>query len=90
MAKGFDSIREFAESKNYSIGIPYGIGCGLGGANWVFVTEIIRDVFAYSSVVDIKICRNKKEDGSKSTYIENGVKLVYKQKSFIPDKNNTD
>lgn len=32
-------------SMNYSIAIPYGIGCGLGGGEWLVVSDIIERVF---------------------------------------------
>jgi len=52
----FLSLRE--QSKligKYTIAIPYGIGCGLGGASWNDVCKIINKVFKSDnrSIVDI-------------------------------------
>ena len=33
-----------------SIAIPYGIGCGLAGGNWLTVKRILSEVFADSNV----------------------------------------
>lgn len=54
--QAFLSLRE--QSKlidKYTIAIPYGIGCGLGGANWDDVYKIIEKVFKNDerSIVDI-------------------------------------
>lgn len=38
------------------IGIPYGMGCGLGGGNWKIVEAIIRNVFEYDPT-EILICK---------------------------------
>lgn len=40
------NLKNFATMFNYSIAIPYGIGCGLGGGNWDEVDAIITKVFA--------------------------------------------
>lgn len=38
------------------IGIPYGVGCGLGGGNWRIIQTMIEEVFAdYPS--DVLICK---------------------------------
>jgi len=54
--QAFLSLRE--QSKlidKFTIAIPYGIGCGLGGANWNDVYKIIEKVFKNDeySIVDI-------------------------------------
>ncbi|MCC3379182.1 Appr-1-p processing protein [Paenibacillus farraposensis] len=38
-------LREYALEKYFNIAIPYGIGCGLGGGSWNFVSGMIEDIF---------------------------------------------
>ena len=39
-------VRDFSEGGRWSIAIPYGIGCGLGGGDWENeVLPMIKDVF---------------------------------------------
>ena len=48
MLNGLERIKkEFCNSKisDAVIGIPYGIGCGLGGGEWKIVDKIINKVF---------------------------------------------
>lgn len=40
---GFHSIKEYSAKFGFSIAIPYGIGCGLGGGDWSKVEEIIYE-----------------------------------------------
>lgn len=52
----YDALKEglqLIKSKNKSIAIPYGMGCGLGGGNWDTVYDIINDVFGDSDSVKI-------------------------------------
>ena len=53
----FEAVRKYCHT-NYpdgcTIGIPYKIGCGLGGGNWEIVEAIIRKNFA-SSNIDVEI-----------------------------------
>lgn len=51
-----DALRHLRDSSYYiyevkSIAIPYGIGCGLGGADWDDVYEIIKLIFERSSIL---------------------------------------
>lgn len=53
----YDALREamtrvcaFAKETSMSIAIPYGIGCGLAGGNWLTVKRILSEVFADSNV----------------------------------------
>ena len=39
-----------------SLGLPYGLGCGLAGGNWKIVYEIIKDVFTPSKIT-VYICK---------------------------------
>lgn len=41
-----EHLAEFAIMKQYSVAMPYGIGCGPGsGGNWEKIKRIIKDVF---------------------------------------------
>lgn len=41
LKSAFNDLRDYALEHNYSIAIPYKIGCGLGGGDWDIVSEII-------------------------------------------------
>lgn len=41
-----------------TLGLPYGLGCGLAGGDWKIVYEIIRDVFTPSDIL-VKIYQYK-------------------------------
>ena len=46
LEEAFVNCRNFAEVCDYSIAIPFGIGCGYGGADWITeVRPMIEDVF---------------------------------------------
>ena len=46
LEKAFVDCKNFAEVCSYSIAIPFGIGCGLGGADWdTEVRPMIERVF---------------------------------------------
>lgn len=42
----FDKIKNAFAGKNYTIGFPYGIGCGLAGGDWGVVSRMIEETFA--------------------------------------------
>ena len=46
MRKGFKTIANGCKQFDISLAIPYGIGCGLGGANWEIVSQIIVEELA--------------------------------------------
>ena len=46
LTEGFESLAEYAQKNNYTIAMPYGIGCGLANGDWNKVTEIIESVFS--------------------------------------------
>lgn len=56
LRKGLKTVCWFAKLKNYSVAIPFGIGCGLGGGDWDVVYKIICDVFSDTNV-DVAIYR---------------------------------
>lgn len=53
---GLAKIAKKLDNTNFVLGIPYGIGCGLGGGNWNIVKTIIDEAFKNSSV-KVVICR---------------------------------
>lgn len=60
----YDSVREcFLDIKSklptehsYTLGIPYGYGCGLAGGDWNIVSQIIYDVFG-DAKFNVLICK---------------------------------
>lgn len=46
-----------AHSSTLTLGIPYGIGCGLGGGSWKIVTAMLEDLFENNDCVNCIICR---------------------------------
>lgn len=48
--KAIAEIKEIAWEHDFSIAIPYGIGCGLAGGSWDIISNIIDKYFEYSSV----------------------------------------
>lgn len=42
--KGFLRIRELAEKEKLSIYVPYKIGCGLAGGDWLIIKNILEQV----------------------------------------------
>ena len=42
---GFNIVKKFAEEYNFSVGIPYGIGCGLAGGIGVLLKKLSLIVF---------------------------------------------
>ena len=50
LANGLSTVKLFAQEKNMSVAIPYGIGCGLGGGSWSVVKDIIKMCFSDSGV----------------------------------------
>lgn len=55
LMNGFIRVFEYAESQGYSIAIPYGIGCGLGGGDWETVLLLLKDVLEYYPTLNIYI-----------------------------------
>ena len=55
LSSGLETVRQYAETRGFSVGIPHGIGCGLGGGDWSIVSAIIRDVFKYSPNLDVRV-----------------------------------
>ncbi len=55
LGNGFETIRKTSEIKRYSVAIPSGIGCGLGGGDWPYVLQIIEDCFNRSPLIEVSI-----------------------------------
>ena len=54
LKSGLEYIKENASLNNYSIAIPYGIGCGLANGDWKNVLDMIEEVFLdFKNVVRI-------------------------------------
>lgn len=49
----FQTLNDFAKEHKYTIAMPYKIACGLGGANWDEVYNMIEDIFE----VDVELWR---------------------------------
>lgn len=55
MKYALERIREFAKNNNYTIAMPYGIGCGIANGDWNKVYKIIEKVFEDYSVTLYKL-----------------------------------
>jgi O-acetyl-ADP-ribose deacetylase (regulator of RNase III) len=58
LMNGIMWVLEYAESQGYSVAIPYGIGCGLGGGVWDIVILLLKDILVYYPDVDVYIYKN--------------------------------
>jgi len=45
-----ETVERFASHNNFSVAIPYKIGCGLAGGDWKIVEKMIKDIFEKSTV----------------------------------------
>lgn len=52
-----DDLLKANSNRVVTIGVPYGIGCGLGGGSWRIVTAIIESIFLGNPNFKIVICR---------------------------------
>lgn len=41
------------------IGVPYGIGCGLGGGSWTVISAILKDIFERDEKIKLTIFEKK-------------------------------
>jgi hypothetical protein len=56
LADGLNIVHKFAKENaggKLSVSIPHGIGCGLGGGDWIVVKEIIEKIFNDEVVCEI-------------------------------------
>ena len=55
LKNGLENVEQFASTYGFSVAIPHGIGCGLGGGDWNgVVLPMILDIFEKSDV-EVKI-----------------------------------
>jgi len=54
LGAGLENVRHLALSKNYSVAIPKGIGCGLANGDWEIVEKMIYEIFD-STTLDVVI-----------------------------------
>lgn len=59
MLRCFNTIKSIAENNNWSVAIPYKIGCGVAKGNWNTIELIIKSIFEDS---DVKCVIYKLED----------------------------
>ena len=58
VAEGLEKIRIHAISKGLTkLGMPYNMGCTLGGGNWSIVKAIVNSVFLEDPEIDLYICK---------------------------------
>ena len=50
LSKALTSLEKIVPERE-AIAMPYQIGCGLGGGNWMYVERMIRDIFKRHDVV---------------------------------------
>ena len=46
-----ETVRDAVEGTDFSVALPYNIGCGLAGGDWDIVSRIIDEVFKETEVV---------------------------------------
>jgi hypothetical protein len=55
LKSGLENVEQFASTYGFSVAIPHGIGCGLGGGDWQgVVLPMILDIFEKSDA-EVKI-----------------------------------
>lgn len=55
LKNALEKLKKFARENNYSIGLPFQLGCGLAGGDWGIVREIIDEVFSDYPVTIYKL-----------------------------------
>lgn len=48
--EGLSLIKQYAGQHEFSVAIPYGIGCGLANGNWNVIEDIINNVFSNTNI----------------------------------------
>ncbi len=51
-------VERYARANDFTVGLPYGYGCGIANGNWEVVLSVIKEVFE-DSIVDCKIYEKK-------------------------------
>lgn len=62
LINGLVSVFEHAEYAGYSVAIPFGIGCGLGGGSWDVVMALMNDALKYYPTIKVYIYKNSPLD----------------------------
>lgn len=62
LLNGIRSVFDYADIQGYSVAIPYGIGCGLGGGDWEIVLTMIKDVLKYYPTLKVYVYKNSPLD----------------------------
>jgi O-acetyl-ADP-ribose deacetylase (regulator of RNase III) len=58
LVDGLYKIKDHALKNDiYALGIPFNVGCNLGGGNWNIVTSIIKSIFDVEDGVVLNICK---------------------------------
>lgn len=60
LKEGLIELKNFAKKNNYSVGLPYKIGCGLAGGDWGVVRKIIDQAFYDYEVTIVKLKQKEK------------------------------
>jgi len=50
---GLQEVHKYAKATAYSVSMPHGIGCGLGGGDWKVVSDMIERIFDDEVVCEI-------------------------------------
>ncbi len=58
LMNGIIWVFEYAESQGYSVAIPSGIGCGLGGGDWQTVLMMLNDNLRYYPSLKVYVYKN--------------------------------
>ena len=58
LLNGLKTVFDYAETQGYSVAIPYGIGCGLGGGDFDIVLLTMKDILKYYPTLKVYIYKN--------------------------------
>ena len=50
LRRAFEDLKDYAERHNYSISLPYKIGCGLANGSWSIVYNLIKKIFGNTNI----------------------------------------
>lgn len=66
MKKALTELREQAATRETSVALPAGMGCGIAGGDWSIVEDIIQEVFGESEV-ECTIVKREQEPVAEDT-----------------------
>lgn len=55
LGNGLETVRQIALGREFSVAIPFGLGCGLGGGDWKVVEDMIKRCFYAYSQIEVNI-----------------------------------